>query len=548
MEKSLLKSEYLDEADNELTNLSLMKNYLEKTNRTDVEFSQLRRIDSLTLVDNGINIPDLLLMKETKGKTDILQKKQKRYTSDEISELMQRTGLEKEDIISLMQDGMKLEEIGKAADQLPFKDISESAAIREMIRKDIDTDQLAILESMGVEVVAMKDGSLQVTNLEKLAEVDENGIVLLDADFQKKLEPFEQIGLLSISEGLAIKEMEPEMQTQEMSNSKGGKLKIVPLKEKREERTKEELEKEEIARQLGEKPEDILSVIRIEDRDGGSKLFNDSLTQNARPLIIRMRNNNFKVMEEKDDGTREEIQGFEATPVSKQVASLLKDTAHNHDTYVKAGEIKAGKTNPNEERYNIYQIRRAGESKDNDSNNLLFAGFSGNTDLTLIENKQNGNAVFDGVPQKSIYPRSVYMESNIGENKKTEMVKDDDHVPETNPPVSYTDLCEKIEVLEELKEVEMEIREIEGETGHDERCASEHYTHSHYDKNNNDLSKAKHDESDPDISDTFTDDSRKLPDLYSRRSELLQKLNLSPSDTLEEIEEEYYRGMRTKPN
>jgi len=131
MEKSLLKNEYLDEADNELTNLSLMKNYLEKTNRTDVEFSQFRRIDSLTLVDNGIKIPDLLIMKESKGKTDILQKKQQKYTGDEISELMQRTGLEKEDIIVLLQDGMQLEEIGKAADQLPFKEISESAASRQ---------------------------------------------------------------------------------------------------------------------------------------------------------------------------------------------------------------------------------------------------------------------------------------------------------------------------------------------------------------------------------------------------------------------------------
>lgn len=195
MEKSLLKNEYLDEADNELTNLSLMKNYLEKTNRTDVEFSQFRRIDSLTLVDNGIKIPDLLIMKESKGKTDILQKKQQKYTGDEISELMQRTGLEKEDIIVLLQDGMQLEEIGKAADQLPFKEISESAAIREMIRRDIDTNQLALLESKGIEVVAMKDGSLQVTNLEKLAEVEENGMVLLDPDFQKNLEPFEQMGL-----------------------------------------------------------------------------------------------------------------------------------------------------------------------------------------------------------------------------------------------------------------------------------------------------------------------------------------------------------------
>lgn len=549
MEKSLLKNEYLDEADNELTNLSLMKNYLEKTNRTDVEFSQFRRIDSLTLVDNGIKIPDLLIMKESKGKTDILQKKQQKYTGDEISELMQRTGLEKEDIIVLLQDGMQLEEIGKAADQLPFKEISESAAIRKMIRRDIDTNQLALLESKGIEVVAMKDGSLQVTNLEKLAEVDENGMVLLDPDFQKNLEPFEQMGLLSLSEGLVIKELEPEMQTQEMSTpTKGGNLKIVPLKEKREERTKEELEKEEIARQLGERPEDILSVIRIEDRDGGSKLFNDSLTQNAKPLIIRMRNNNFKVMEEKDDGTREEIQGFEATPVSKQVASLLKDTAHNHDTYIKAGEIKAGKTNPNEERYNLYQIRRAGESKDNDSNQLLFAGFSGNTDLSLIENKKNGNAIFDRVPQKSIYPSSVYMENNIGENQKAEIVKEDEETSGSSSPITYSDLSSKIEILEELMDVETEIREIEGQTGHDERCANHHYTHSHYESTNNDLSKSKnHDNSDPDISDAFTDDARKLPDLYARRNQLLQMLNLTLSDLLEEIEEEYYRGIRTKP-
>ena len=78
----------------------------------------------------------------------------------------------------------------------------------------------------------MKDGSLQVTNLEKLAEVDENGMVLLDPDFQKNLEPFEQMGLLSLSEGLVIKELEPEMQTQEMSTpTKGGNLKIVPIPE-----------------------------------------------------------------------------------------------------------------------------------------------------------------------------------------------------------------------------------------------------------------------------------------------------------------------------
>ena len=180
MGKSLLKNEYLDESDEELTNLSLMSNYLEKTNRTDVEFSQLRRINNLTIVDNGIKIPDLLVMQEKNGKTDIMRKKTKRYNTDEITEIMQRTGLEKEDIIALMQDGLELQEIGEAAEMLPFKEISESAAIREMIRKDISPEKIAILKEKGIEIVASKDGSLKVTNLEKLAEVDEKGLVTLD--------------------------------------------------------------------------------------------------------------------------------------------------------------------------------------------------------------------------------------------------------------------------------------------------------------------------------------------------------------------------------
>lgn len=549
MGKSLLKNEFLDSADEELTNLALMANYLEKTNRTEVEFSQLRRIDNLTIVDNGIKIPDLLLMREKNGKTDIMRKRTTTHNNDEIAEIMQKTGLEREDLIALMQDGLQLQEIGEAAQQLPFKEISESAAIREMIRRDISPEKITALKEKGIEIVAIKDGSLQVTNLEKLAEVDEKGLVQLDPEVQKSLEPFEQIGLLSISEGLVIKEIEPEEQ-EEISNSRGGKLKIVPLKEKKAERTKEELEKEEIAKQLGEKPEDILSVIRIEDREGGSKLFNDSLTQNSKPLIIRLKNNNFKVMEEKDDGTRVEIQGYEATPVSKQVASLLKDTAHNHDTYIKPGEIKAGKTNPDEERYNLFQIRKAGESKEGNPNHLLFVGFSGNTDLSIIENRENGNAIFDKVHQKSIYPRSAYMENSNGGAEKTNIVKENDENSNMSDiSISYGDITSKISILEELKYVETEIRRIEGQTGHDTRCANQHYTHNHYESTNNDLSKGKaNNHFDPDISESFTDDARKLPNLYTRREQLLQILNLRLSDILEEIEEEYYRGIRSIPH
>ena len=549
MEKGFLKKEYEDSFEEELSNLTLMRDYIRKSGREDETFSSLRAIDNLTLIDGGIQIPEIIVMQSTKGKTDLLSKHSKKYKDDEIEEMVQRTGLEREDIVKLMQDGMQLEEIGEAADALPFKEISESAAIREMIRSNIKPEQLTLLQEKGIEVVAMADGSIQVTSLEKLAEVDEKGMVHLDPELEKSLQPFEQVGLLSVSEGLVAEEVEPE--TQEMGDGIGTSLKIVPLQRKREEKTKEELEKAEIARDLGEKAEDIVSVIRIEDREGGSKLFNDSLTQNARPLIIRLRNNNFKVMEEKDDGTREELQAFEATPVSKQVASLLKDTAHNHDTYIRPGEIKAGKTNPNQERYNLFQIRRAGESQDNDSNQLLFAGFSGETDLSLIENRTSGSMAFADVPMTRIYPRTIYMENNIGTPGPKEVVQGNDKQEEDIPQAStieYGDIGAKIALLEELKYIESKIVSIENQTGHDERCASQHETHSHFGEEH------KHEEHEADtgnmdISDDLSDDSAKLPDLYSRRGELLTKLGISQSDSIEKIEaeEEHIPGSRRRP-
>ncbi len=547
MGKGLLKEEYKEDFEEELEDLSLMRDYIERSGKQDVNFSSLRTMDSLTLIDGGIQIPEIIVMQEEKGKTEIFRKSSKKHESDEIDLVSKKTGLEREDIIELLQDGLELQVISETAENLPFKDIAESAAIREMIRKDIKPEQLEALKTKGLEIVLAKDGSIEIKSLEKVLEVDEQGMVKLEPGLEASLEPFEQVGLLSISKGLAVSQIEPE--EQELSDGRKGTLKVVPLDKKKEDKTKEEIEKQEIARELGERPENILSVIRIEDREGGSKLFNDSLTQNAKPLIVRFRNNNFKLMEELDDGSRKELKGFEATPVSKQVANLLKDTAHNHDTYVRPGEIKAGKTNPNQERYNLYQIRRAGESKDDDSNNLLFVGFSGKTDLNLIENRTNGSMAFAKVPQKSIYPRSIYIEDNIGMPGKKEIVSEADDKSQDisqTPTISYDDIGEKIAILEELKSVEEQIRKYEHETGHDERCARQHETHSHNEEDQNDKKNKELD--DPDISDDLADNSRKLPELYSRRGELLQRLGVSQSVAIDELEEEYIIGQTRRPH
>ena len=82
MEKGFLKKEYEDSFEEELSNLTLMRDYIRKSGREDETFSSLRAIDSLTLIDGGIQIPEIIVMQSTKGKTDLLSKHSKKYKED----------------------------------------------------------------------------------------------------------------------------------------------------------------------------------------------------------------------------------------------------------------------------------------------------------------------------------------------------------------------------------------------------------------------------------------------------------------------------------
>ena len=419
---------------------------------------------------------------------------------------------------------MTVKEIETSVDKLPFKEISDSSAIREMVRKNIEPEQLALMAQKGIEIVPMKDGSIKISGLEKVAQVDEKGLMTIDKNwFDKNLRVYQELGIIKMSDELAVQEIEAD----ELGISKIGSLMVVPMSKKREQRTKEEIEKLEVARQLGEDPDRIINVIRIEDRDAGSKMFNDSLEDSAMPLIVRFRNNNFKVMEEKADGTKTELQGFEATPVSKQVAALLKDNGRgNLFTSVRPGEIKAGKTNPNENRYDLFQIRKAGESVDNDSNHLLYVGFSGKTDVNFVDRKNNGELMFDRVPSSSIYPRTVYLEGETEMNDSLDITHEQDENMQrdvhTEPLVRFSDIESRKILLEKLIEIEHQILEIKKEAGNIKES---------------EIRETKED-SESDISETLADKKRKLPDLYSKRSEIIQKLGITEADAIKAKEEE----------
>ena len=186
MEKGFIKSEALRSIENELTDMTLLSTYLERTHQTDQRFNSIRKIDELVMLDGGIKIPKVLLLENSKGIYEILKSHSAVVGRDRIAELEKSTKLKRADIVSLMQDGMSVDDIEKAANALPFKDIAESEAIREMIRKDVDPEQLSEFSKMGVQIVPLKDGSVQVNSLEKLAEIGEKGELIFDERWLSK--------------------------------------------------------------------------------------------------------------------------------------------------------------------------------------------------------------------------------------------------------------------------------------------------------------------------------------------------------------------------
>lgn len=512
MSKGLLSDDAKKSIEDELSELALIHDYLSKGNKQDEEFSSINRKDEFVLLDGEIRVPNILMLQNAKGVTEILKRHTKTIDKDAIDEVSKKTGLEREDIMALMQDGMELEEISAAVENLPYKEIAESAAIREMIRKDIDPNMLAMMQKKGIDVIPMKNGSLQITSLEQVAQVDENGLMAYNKEWaEKNLERFN----VDLSEKLVVQ----DIKSIDMGKSELGSLEVVSMKEKEEKLSKEDIEKQEIAKVLGENPDNIISVIRIEDRDAGSKLFNYDMNNKAVPLIVRFKNDNFKLMEEKEDGSKSELKGFEVTPVSKQTAILLKDKSMGVFTNLKPGEVKAGKTNPNQERYDLFQIRRAGESRDDDSNQILFVGFSGKTDVSIIQRMENGKTLFDSVPVSSVYPKSFYIENNRGsfeESTITTHEQDDNMQKDIHPTIKFADIEKRKELLEKLLEIEAQIKEIENER--DIGVSTEG------------LSSGLEDKTDPDISDDLADRSNELPDLYSQRSKLLTDLGMNEAD------------------
>ena len=176
-----------------------------------------------------------------------------------IQEYMSRTGQEHEEFVSI-----------KRRDEFVFLD----GAVR--------VPKILMLEnSKGVTEILNRTGKKGQEILTKIAEIDEKGQMHFDKDwFEKNLRPFVQFGLINEDDINFVKDVQDE-------KANGiGSLQVVPLEKKREEKNHEEVQRQRVAQTIGVDSEEILSVIRIEDRDGGSKLFNYDMEDTDKPLKL----------------------------------------------------------------------------------------------------------------------------------------------------------------------------------------------------------------------------------------------------------------------
>ena len=519
MSRKPLKKEVIDEFKERIGDLELLRDFYEKSRMDDISFTSIQRFDEISITD-GVNIPEPLVAERKDGNYDIFNEYIVEEIEPDVLGKIEVRGMNKEDALALVKDGMTCEQILQAAETLPGM---ESDQMLLMIQSQYEPDLLANLEKQGITIEELEDGKIQVKALAKIAEVDSEGKTKLSPKLEEQLEVFEQMGLVSLRALQANKEDE-ELEEQQPQKTK---LKIVPIKEKEKAKTQDEIEKAKMAKELDVEPEDIMSVIRFADREVASQYFNETVDMDHSAVLVRLKNNKFWMMLEDGEGKLAKQQGMEVSPASKLLADKLQDTHHKGDTWVLPGDMVAGKTNPNSERYDFFEVMLPGESRTDGASSAMYVGLSDNNvqDMRIITSRNNNVYELDEAHTRSIVPSKVYINSNRGERAEMDLDTSKEHELSEkkekgteSQSASLEDLAKQQELLERLLEIEKEIQNTENDGPAEPP------------------SKDK-DKTDPDISDDLADETRKLPDLYQQRSEILTELGVKETDSVDQEQE-----------
>ena len=538
MSRKPLKKEFEKEFREKLTDIDLLRDYYKKEKMPDIKFESLEKYDHFSVV-GGVDIPSPLLARQPDGTSDLFAEYVLEEIEPSILEKIEVRGLKKEHALALIQDGMTSNQVLEAAQTLPGK---ESEEMLMLIQSQYEPDLLEDMETLGITFEELGNGKLQVKALSKVAEVAPDGKTKLSPKLKKQLDPFEQMGLLSLNEDFTIEMIEPqereiakenakfktknltknekelteveemEQEAQAQTNSK--ELKLIPLKEKQKALTQDEIEKTKIAKELEVDPSDVQCCIRFSSREVASQYFNDNIDMDHTAILVRLKNNKFWMMTEDGKGNWAKRQGLQTSPASKLLADKLRDTHHKGDTWVLPGEMVAGKTNPNSERYDFFEIMLPGESELDGASSAMYVGCSTDNiaDMRILASKNNNVYELEEADVRSIVPSRVFINSNQGERAEIDLDSSKEHkLSDQKKEIGMNDLNNKSELMRKLKEINQKIEEIE-------------YA------NNNDPENPK---------------TQQLQSLYQERSEILTKLNIKESRIVEEEneqEEEMYHS------
>ena len=587
--------------DERIDDISLLNSFYTKSGMEDVRFTSIERMDDLELT-GGVNIPDIMVAERNDGSTDIFNKYLVQDIEPSVLDEIEVRGMSKEKALVLIEDGMQpdqiLQVVSDTQEQYPGLDDESMLA---MIQAKIEPELLAGIETMGLTAVPMEDGSVRVQGLAKIAEVDAEGKTVLSPKIKEQLAVFEQMGMIELSKEMAIEKIEPqerdlaksepkvksksalkslakaqgeeqeeeqdlakemeetqelqEQEEEELETSEEQvlpkKLKIVSLKEKNKVKTQDELEKEQIAKVLGCKPDDIISVIRFSSRETASQFFNDNVGGDTTQVLVRLSGNKFWSMEEDKDKNLKKRHSLEVSPASKLLADKLKDTRHPGDTWVLPGEMRTGKSHENSEKYDFFEVAIPGENKTDGLSSAMYVGLDAtNTqDMRVLSSRRNNVYDIEEDDVRSIVPSRVFLPSNSGARDEIKVRPIDGEMSNDNPEVeqesssSLKDLSEQQDLLMKLEYIEREIDAIEKANGISYNTES-----TIQDMEAEGDSKKRRIEP-GEIADIGTKDMIRLPDLYAQRSEILTRLGLNesslirmPERTKEEEEQEAIRG------
>ena len=443
--------------------LRVIKDYETEQLDNKMLITAVERMDNLSIEEAGLNVNNALIMecRDFDNTYYRVVKEQSKVTTIDVKDvdrLAKELNLERTDIEEFLKMGASLKDIEEIGKDLQARlELSKA----ELADKIIVTKGDNKLKNQTISLDKTVDGKIQISKLDEIMKIDENGNVELSEDYQEKLQ---KLGIdIDPNEKMFLeKEISSMVNTKDIES----KYKVINGKQMEKEQSKEDEEREKIADSLGEDKNNVLCAMRINDKETFSQIADTRIAPDGTTvLLVRLANNNFKLVRENDDKSLTELKGYDITPVAKHIAPLLKDKVGNLYSNFNAGDAITGKSIEGQRKYDMYQIRAAGESNDDGANTLLYVNASGKERMELIKNVDEGYEleIGDAEPQ---FPSAAVIGGKKKEFKDVELEEEvkEEYLEEPRTSNNFSGSYKsELKMLEELTRIESEIWALENE-------------------------------------------------------------------------------------